>query len=298
MTAARVRNAMSIDVEDYFHVSNFQGVVSRDSWESRESRIERNTDRLLDLFAESRVRATFFVLGWAAERLPSLVARIAAGGHEVASHGHSHRLIYEMSMRGFREDVRRAKAVLEQVAGRAVTGYRAPSFSVTHRSLWALDILVEEGYLYDASVYPVRHDRYGIPDAPRHPHVVRRPPGAIVEIPGATVRVLGANVPVGGGGYFRMLPYALTRWGISHVNAFEGRPVVFYLHPWELDPDQPRLAAGWLPSLRHYRNLGRTEPRLRRLLRDFDFGPVSDLVVAAVQPTVVDAPRHLVLQRS
>lgn len=201
-------------------------------------------------------------------------------------------------MRGFREDVRRARGVLEDVSGRAVTGYRAPSFSLTHRSLWALDILVEEGHLYDASVYPVRHDRYGIPDAPRHPHVVRRPPGAIVEIPGATVRLLGANVPVGGGGYFRLLPYAWTRWGIRHVNTFEGRAVVFYLHPWEVDPGQPRLKAGWLPTLRHYRNLSRTEARLRRLVRDFEFGTVGELVASAVQPASVGMPAGLVLQRS
>lgn len=277
-------NAMTIDVEDYFHVSNFEHVVDRESWATRESRVEANTDRLLAMFDRAGVSATFFVLAWVAERAPRLVRRIADAGHEVASHGYAHRLIYDQTPDEFRHDVRRAKAMLEEASGQAVHGYRAPSFSVTARSLWALDVLIEEGYTYDSSIFPVHHDRYGIPDADRHAGVITRPAGTIVEVPASTVRMVGVNWPIGGGGYFRLLPYGWTRWGIARVNAREGAPAVFYLHPWEIDPGQPRLPAPALARYRHYRNLAGTESRLERLLRDFRFGTMRALIASVPLP--------------
>ena len=276
--APQVVNVMTIDVEDYFHVSAFDGIVSRDSWDRLESRVSTNTGRLLDIFAEQDVRATFFVLAWVAERYPSLVRQIAAAGHEVASHGYGHRLVYELPPHAFREDVRRAKAVLQDITGTAVVGYRAPSFSITKRSMWALDILLEEGYSYDSSIFPIRHDRYGIPDSPRHQYVFERQAGPLTEVPVSTTRVGPLNLPVGGGGYFRLLPYRWTHWGISQLNQHEMKPAVFYLHPWEIDPSQPRLTVGRIRGIRHYRNLHKTEGRLRRLLRDFSFGPMSHLL--------------------
>ena len=289
-------NAMTVDVEDYFQVSAFESVVSRADWDGFERRVAQNTDRLLTIFAESKVHATFFVLGWVAERDPELVRRIAAAGHELASHGYGHRLVYHQHPEEFREDVRRSKAVLEAASGRPVLGYRAPSFSITKRSLWALDVLIEEGFAWDASIFPIRHDRYGIPSAPRNPFRVqhrsvvgsRRPWDSALEegfsptgriglweIPASTLRLAGLNLPIGGGGYFRLLPYAWTEFGIARVNRAEKRPVVFYVHPWELDPDQPRQPARWLSRFRHYRNLAQTESRLRRLLARFKFGSIS-----------------------
>jgi polysaccharide deacetylase family protein (PEP-CTERM system associated) len=271
-------NAMTVDVEDYFHVSVFEKTVPRARWESLESRVVINTERLLDLFDEHGVRGTFFVLGWVAERYPSVVRSIAGRGHELASHGYAHRLVYEQAPEVFRDDVRKAKALIEDLSGRRVNGYRAPSFSVTERSLWALDVLLEEGYRYDASIFPIRHDRYGIPDAPRWPHAMARKSGSLFEVPGSTVRFGGTNLPVAGGGYFRILPYAWTRWGMRRLNRVEGQPAVFYLHPWEIDPEQPRLPASVLGRFRHYRNLHLTEARLRSLMRDFRFGPLETVL--------------------
>jgi polysaccharide deacetylase family protein (PEP-CTERM system associated) len=298
-------NAMTVDVEDYFQVSAFERVVARDRWHEYESRVAANTDRLLGIFAEFGVRATFFVLGWVAERDGSIVRRIADAGHEVASHGHGHRLVYEQTPEGFRDDVRRAKQALQDLSGQPVNGYRAPSFSITARSLWALDVLIEEGYTYDTRSFPIRHDRYGIPNAPRHPFrvAVGRPfrvaegegssgvgrpfrgamenePG-LLEIPASTVRLFGQNLPVAGGGYFRLLPYWWTRFGIRRLNETEGKPAVFYMHPWEIDPAQPRLDASRLSRFRHYRNLDQTEARLRRLLADFRFGSIAGTIVGA-----------------
>jgi polysaccharide deacetylase family protein (PEP-CTERM system associated) len=291
-------NAMTVDVEDYFQVSAFESVVSRDRWGDYESRVAANTDRLLALFAEFGVHATFFVLGWVAEREPALVRRVAEAGHEIASHGYAHRLVYHQQPEEFREDIRRSKALIEAAAGQPVNGYRAPSFSITPRSLWALDVLAEEGFLYDASIFPIRHDRYGIPSAPRFPHLVdgvygeRRFGSGLLEIPAATVRIGGVNLAIAGGGYFRLLPYAWTRWGIAKVNHDERRPVVFYLHPWELDPNQPRLGAAWLARYRHYRNIDRTEHRLRRLLCDFCFGALAATVLPlSFRPDVVRESR-------
>jgi polysaccharide deacetylase family protein (PEP-CTERM system associated) len=273
-----VLNAMTIDVEDYFHVSVFDGVLPRTQWDTLESRVCRNTDKLLDIFGEYEVRGTFFVLGWVAERYPKLVRRIRECGHEIASHGYAHRLIYDQTPAAFRDDVRRAKAILEDACGCAVNGYRAPSYSITPRSLWALDILLEEGYRYDSSIFPIRHDRYGIPVSERKPYPIERSVGTLFEVPGSTTTLGPLNLPVAGGGYFRILPYWWTRWGIDRVNRLEKRGAVFYLHPWEIDPEQPRLAAGRLSSFRHYRNLERTEARLRALLNDFRFGTVDSLV--------------------
>lgn len=269
---------MSIDVEDYFHVSVFDGIVPRSRWTEMDSRVERNTERLLDLFDEFEVRSTFFVLAWVAERHPELVRAIARRGHEVASHGYAHRLVYDQTRAAFRDDVRKAKAILEDACGRPVVGYRAPSYSITPRSLWALDVLIEEGYQYDSSIFPIRHDRYGIPVSDRQPYRIDRTGGSLIEVPGSTTRIGPLNLPVAGGGYFRIFPYWWSRWGIARVNQVEHRPAVFYLHPWEIDPDQPRLETSRLGRFRHYRNLECTEQRLRRLLSDFRFDTMQTLV--------------------
>jgi polysaccharide deacetylase family protein (PEP-CTERM system associated) len=281
---SRIVNAMTIDVEDYFHASALAPAAPMTRWDSLESRVVRNTDRLLELFADANVASTFFILGWVAERQPSLVRRIHAAGHEIASHGYFHQLAYDLEVAQFRQDVRKSKQLLEDLTGTRVDGYRAPSYSITRRSLWALDVLLDEGYTYDASIFPIRHDRYGIPDAPRHPYQLARQDGRqLIEAPPSTVRLGGANLPIAGGGYFRLLPYGWTRWGIGRVNRVEQRPVIFYLHPWEIDPGQPRLPVGRVSRLRHYRNLDRAEPRLQRLLRDFAFAPL-DRVLRDAQP--------------
>ena len=283
----QIVNRMTVDVEDYFHATAFDRIVSRQSWSARESRVTRNTLQLLDLFHEHRVRATFFVLGWVAQRNPELVRTISAAGHEIASHGFHHQLVYTLTVDQFREDVRRAKATIEDAGGCVVRGYRAPSFSIVDSSLWALDVLAEEGYTYDASVFPVRHDRYGIPDAPRRAHVIRTASGSITEVPAATVRVGSTNLPIAGGGYFRLLPYAVTRWAMQRVNA-EGAPVTFYIHPWEIDSEQPRLGISRLATVRHYRNLGKTLARLERLVGEFAFDRVDATLDAGHVTRVAD----------
>src|SRR5262249_6331397 len=246
MTNGAVVNAMTVGVEDYFQVSAFERVVSRDDWDGLPSRGIANTERLLQVLAEHEGRAAFFFVGWVADKHPSLVSLISDLGHEIASHGYWHRLVYTQTPAAFRDDIRRSKDVLEATTGQRIEGYRAPSFSITTASLWALDVLIEEGFRYDASIFPIRHDRYGIPDSPRHPYVMPRRSGALVEVPGSTARLGPMNLPVAGGGYFRLLPYAWTRWGIARLNDRERRPAVFYLHPWEVDPDQPRLQASAL----------------------------------------------------
>jgi polysaccharide deacetylase family protein (PEP-CTERM system associated) len=296
-SSSPVVNAMSIDVEDYFHVSVFDGIVPRSEWARMDSRVCRNTDKLLAIFAEYGVRSTFFVLGWVAERHPDLVRRIADAGNEIASHGYAHRLIYDQTPSAFRDDVRRAKQLLEDSSGRKVVGYRAPSYSITPKSLWALDILLEEGYQYDSSIFPIRHDRYGIPVSGRKPYFIERSRGTLVEVPGSTTKVGPLNLPVAGGGYFRILPYWWTRWGIARVNEREGRPAIFYLHPWEIDPEQPRLPAGRLSRFRHYRHLEDTEVRLRQLLTDFKFDAIEAVVAQTrlAMPGAGAAPRALPL---
>lgn len=279
---------MSVDVEDYFQVSAFEHLAAREHWDRFESRVCRNTDRLLAIFDEVGVRATFFVLGWVAERFPDLVRRIAAQGHEIASHGYAHRLVYEQTRDEFRDDVRRARAVLESVAGVPVFGFRAPSYSIVAGSMWALDVLIEEGHSYDSSIFPIHHDRYGAPNAPRHWHLLKRPGGALWEVPPSTIRVGRVNLPIAGGGYFRILPYCWTQWGVSRLNRVERRPAVFYVHPWELDPEQPRLPAAPWTRLRHYFNLSRTTDRLMRLLSAFRFDSIGALL--GLFPTTSSIP--------
>lgn len=274
--AAAVRHAMTVDVEEYFQVSAFEGCIPRATWERWPSRVEPATARLLDLFAASGAGATFFTLGWVAERHRALVRRIVAEGHELASHGFDHRRVRDQDEAAFRADVRRTKALLEDVAGVAVRGYRAASFSIGRETPWAHRVLAEEGYAYSSSLHPIRHDHYGDPDAPRVPHER----DGVLEVPVATLRLLGRNLPCAGGGHFRLLPYAWTRFALARATGLRCR--VFYLHPWEIDPDQPRVPGAPLKArLRHRVNLGRTEPRLRRLLRDFAWGRLDRLILEA-----------------
>jgi polysaccharide deacetylase family protein (PEP-CTERM system associated) len=273
----RIINAITVDVEDYFHVRAFSDVISRSQWDYYPLRVERNTLHLLELFASRQIRATFFVLGWVAQRCPKLVREIASGGHRIGCHSFNHRAIYEGTEREFREDLRRAKGIIEETGGRAVNSFRAPSYSITATSLWALEILAEEGFEYDSSIFPIIHDNYGIRDAPRFPYVRKLQSGAqIQEFPPSTVRMMGTNVPVAGGGYFRLYPYKITAWAIHHLNEAEGQPAMVYLHPWELDPDQPRIRASWSSCFRHYQNLHTTEQKFLRLLDNFSWGPMED----------------------
>jgi len=258
---------MTIDVEDYFQVEAFASTIQRSDWESLPRRVERNTERLLQILGDAEIEATFFVLGWVAERHPDLVRRVVAAGHEVASHGCSHVRVDCQSPEEFRDDIRRSKQVLEDLAGVPVRGYRAPTFSIGGASKWAHAILAEEGYRYSSSVYPVKHDLYGTPEAPRTPF---SPVPGMLEIPLTAVRMLGIDIPASGGGYFRLLPYHLTSGLLNRARRVNRSPAVFYLHPWEIDPEQPRQqSASWKSRFRHYLNLDRTEPRLQRLLRNF-----------------------------
>lgn len=275
-------NAMSVDVEDYFHVAALADVISRDDWDRMNARVDLNTRRLLELFEDAETKATFFVLGWVAQRHPALVKEIHGRGHEVACHGFSHKLIYKQDPQEFREETRKSKQILEDLIGQPVEGYRAASYSITPQSLWALDVLCEEGFVYDSSIFPVRHDLYGMPGAKRFPHRLGTPSGAeIIEFPPSTARLFGQNLPAAGGGYFRLYPYALSRWLIRRVNESEGEPTVFYLHPWEVDPDQPRVDVGWRSRFRHYNNLRKCEARLNRLLEDFRFTTVKGVLQEA-----------------
>jgi polysaccharide deacetylase family protein (PEP-CTERM system associated) len=270
-----ILNALTIDVEDYFQVSALAPHFPRERWENVPCRIERNVDLILALLDEHGARATFFTLGWIAERYPQLVCRIAANGHEVASHGYAHERASAQSAECFLSDIRLARTVLEDISGQAVVGYRAPSFSIGERNPWAHDCIAAAGYTYSSSVYPIRHDHYGMPDAPRFPY---RLDNGLVEVPVTTMRWLGRNWPAGGGGYFRLLPYAVSRWQIERVNREDGRPAIFYFHPWELDPGQPRVCdASARTRFRHYLNLDRTEGRLRRLLSDFRWGRADEI---------------------
>ena len=276
------QNALTVDVEDYFQVEAFAGVIDRGDWDALPRRVVRNTDRLLDILAASGVSGTFFMLGWVAERHPELVRRIVAEGHELASHGSDHYRLDQQSPAEFRDDIRRSKALLEDIGGAAVTGYRAPTFSVGVKSRWAHEILAEEGFRYSSSVYPIAHDLYGVPKAPRHPFC---PLPGFIEIPLTTVRLFGRNFPTAGGGYFRLLPYAVTRTALRKAGSELRTSCVFYLHPWEIDPDQPRqVQAPFRSRLRHYVNLGRTEHRLRRLLRDFQWTRMDHLFLDETSP--------------
>ena len=265
----KIRNAMTCDVEDYFQVSAFAPYIDRDSWPTRECRVEANMERILALYEREGVRATFFTLGWIAERYPAMVRRIVEAGHELASHGYGHLRASDQRRAEFDNDIRSAKALLEDIGGQAVVGYRAPSFSIGHGNLWALDALHEAGYKYSSSIYPIAHDHYGMPDAPRFAFYPNGPDG-ILEVPITTVKMAGRHLPAGGGGYFRLLPYALSRWMMEKVNREDGESALFYFHPWEIDTDQPRPdGLGAKAKFRHYVNIDRMERRLEQLARDF-----------------------------
>jgi polysaccharide deacetylase family protein (PEP-CTERM system associated) len=272
-----IRNAMTIDVEDYFQVSAFEQHIPRDHWNTLPCRVESNVDRILTLLDAEDIKATFFTLGWIAERFPATVRRIVDGGHELASHGYGHRRASDQSPEEFRLDVTHSKALLEDIGGKPVLGYRAPSFSIGVRNLWALDILREVGYRYSSSIYPISHDHYGMPDAPRFAFYPRGRNG-LLELPITTVRFMNKNLPSGGGGYFRLLPYPVSRWLIKRVNQEDRQPGIFYFHPWEIDAAQPRQAGvGIKTRFRHYVNLHRTEARLKALARDFRWGRMDDI---------------------
>lgn len=272
-----MRNALSVDVEDWFQVGAFDRTIDRADWDGLGHRVECNTDAVLALFAERDVKATFFTLGWVAERYPALMRRIAAAGHEVASHGYDHARVFTLTPDQFRADLRKARALLEDASGQAVTGYRAPSFSIDPRTPWAHMILAEEGYRYSSSVAPIRHDHYGWPDSPRF---AWKPlaDSPLVELPVTTAKAAGRTLAAGGGGFFRLLPYAFSRWAIRQVNQQDHRPAIIYFHPWEIDPDQPRVAGAPLRSrVRHYSNLSVMAAKLRRLIGDFDWTRVDAL---------------------
>ncbi len=272
-STSRIVNALTIDVEDYFQVSAFAPHIPREQWDTLPCRVEANVDRILELLGQHEARATFFTLGWIAERYPDMVRRIVDAGHELASHGYEHVRASDQKYGQFLADIRLAKAVLEDIASHEVKGYRAPSFSIGPTNEWAFDCVAEAGYRYSSSVYPIRHDHYGMPDSPRFAHEIR--PG-LVEVPIATVRGLNSNWPAGGGGYFRLLPYRVSRWSLRRINERDGEPAMFYFHPWEIDADQPRVAGpGRKARFRHYLNLGRMESRLGRLLSDFRWDRVD-----------------------
>jgi polysaccharide deacetylase family protein (PEP-CTERM system associated) len=270
---ARIVNALTVDVEDYFQVSAFTRHIPRGEWDAKPTRVDENVELILAMLAEHNIHATFFTLGWVAERRPALVRRIAEAGHEIASHGYEHHRASDLSREEFVSDITRAKAVLEDTTGHRVRGYRAPSFSISGRNDWAFDCLAEAGYHYSSSVYPIKHDHYGMPNAPRFPHA---PCPGLLELPVTTTRMLGRNLPAGGGGYFRLMPYRMSRWFIRRVNQIDGHPAIFYFHPWEVDPDQPRVQGiDTKTHFRHYLNLKHTERRLRRLLADFRWDRVD-----------------------
>jgi polysaccharide deacetylase family protein (PEP-CTERM system associated) len=272
-------NALSIDVEEYFQVSAFESVIKTDDWEHFESRVERNTIHILDMLDSYRTKATFFVLAWVAERQPHLVREIAARGHEVGSHGYAHRRVYTQDLGQFQHETRVSKCILEDIIGLPILGYRAASYSITRDSLWALDVLKQEGFVYDSSIFPIHHDLYGIPEYPRFCHIHTTPNGHnLVEFPISTVRLGRTNIPIGGGGYFRLFPYFVTRWGLRRLNTTEKQPAVVYLHPWEIDPSQPRIQSSRTSRFRHYLNLDKTVPRLSRLLQDFQFDSMIDVL--------------------
>ncbi len=274
----RIQNALTVDVEDYFQVSAFAESIKPHEWDNHPLRVEKNTHKILDLFDDYQIKATFFVLGWVAERRRDLVLEIARRGHEIACHGYSHQLIYNQSEDVFRQETIRAKKILEDIVQRPMRGYRAASYSITRRSLWALDVLVEAGFEYDSSIFPVRHDRYGIPGSPEFPYILDTPAGhKLVEFPISTAKFLGYRLPVAGGGYFRLYPYWLSRAGLRQINR-KNQPFIFYLHPWEVDPDQPRISASRLSRFRHYNNLDKCESRLRSLASDFKFTTVENVL--------------------
>ena len=273
-----IRNAITIDVEDYFQVEAFRSTVGFGDWDDHELRVERNLIKLLEMLELNNVKSTFFVLGWIAERVPGIVQEIRNCGHEIACHSYAHNMISDQTRKEFREDTHKAKATLENIVGEKILGYRAPTFSITDKTLWALDILAEEGFLYDSSIFPIRHDRYGFPGWHRHITTVELGNGyTIIEAPPLTVRVLGFNFPMAGGGYFRLAPFCISAWAIRRMNA-GGHSAILYLHPWEIDPDQPRIPAPPLSRFRHYANLAHTKDKLQLLLASGSFARLKDVL--------------------
>lgn len=274
MQAHPASNALTIDVEDYFQVSAFAPHIPRSDWAIRECRVERNVDRILAMLDDHQTKATFFTLGWIAERYPEVIQRIVSGGHELASHGYGHERASDQGPESFFADIQVAKLILEDLAGYEVKGYRAPSFSIGEKNLWAFECLERAGYRYSSSIYPIRHDHYGMPNAPRHAHKI----GNLLEVPATTLRFFNRNWPASGGGYFRLMPYGLSRWMIRRVNAVDKLPAVFYFHPWEIDSEQPRIPnISSKTRFRHYVNIGQMEHRLRRLLADFSWTRMDHL---------------------
>ena len=268
-----IANYLTIDVEDYFQVAAFEDIINPSAWDSMEQRVERNTSRILDILGRYDIKATFFVVGWTAERFPELVRKIKAAGHDIGCHSYLHRKIYDLTPDEFRQDTQRAKEILEDIIGEKIIGYRAPSYSITRKSLWALDVLEELGFKYDSSIFPILHDNYGIPDTPRFEY--RLPDHDMMEYPISTTLFLGRKIPIAGGGYFRLFPYWFTRMALKKINNQENKPFIFYLHPWEIDFAQPKMKhARALSRFRHYNNLDKTENRFVRLLEEFEFGPI------------------------
>ena len=287
--ATAIRNALTIDVEDYFQVSAFAPYIARSDWEHRECRVEANVERILEMLARHDVKATFFTLGWIAERYPQIVRAIVSNGHELASHGHGHQRVTDLSEAEFRADIERAKGTLEDLSGAPVLGYRAPSFSIVAANLWALDCLARTGHRYSSSIYPIRHDHYGMPDAPRFAHPVAG--GGLIEIPPTTLRLLDRNLPSSGGGFFRLLPYGVSRWMLRQVNRRDRQAAIFYFHPWELDAGQPRIEGiSRKTRFRHYLNIGKMPARLERLLADFQWGRMDEIFLG--RPGADAATRH------
>lgn len=274
-----IQNALTVDVEDYYQVASFFENVTYSDWDNYESRVVQNTIRLLDMFDDADCLATFFILGWVAEKNPNLVKEISSRGHEVASHGFSHQLIYKQDRQVFFNESKKSKTLLEDLTGKRVNGYRAASYSITGNSLWALDILIELGFQYDSSIMPIHHDVYGVPGAKRVPHVLQSPSGSeLIEFPPTTLNLPGVNLPISGGGYFRLYPYWFNRIALSWINSREKIPFIFYLHPWEIDPDQPRIETNLKSRFRHYNNIDKTEQRLYKLIRKFSFTRVDKVL--------------------
>ena len=296
-TRGQMKNALTIDLEDYYHVSAFRDQISAGQWDSHQSRVERNTELLLDLLDEAGCKGTFFTLGWVAEQYPQLVRRVAERGHEIGSHSLRHRIVYEMTPEEFRDDTLQAKKLLEDCSGSPVRGYRAPSFSITRDSFWALDILAELGFTYDSSIFPVKHPNYGVPEGVRSPYRIQTPSGLIIEFPMTTLEFGGHRSPFGGGAYLRFLPYWYTCWGIRLLNARECRPACVYLHPWELDPEQPRMNGSLTSRMRHYMGLRGTPRKFRNLIRDFEFSPMGELI-ARPDFNFIEANHHPIQRKA
>lgn len=274
-------NALTIDVEDYYHVSAFESIIKYEDWGRFESRVEKNTLKILELLNTFKIKATFFILGWIAERSPQMVKEIQKEGHEIACHGYRHQLVYEIGPERFREDITRSKRILEDIIGKEVIGYRAPSYSITKKSLWGLNILAEEGFKYDSSIFPIRHDRYGIPGFSRFSKKINlNGKGEILEIPLSTIQLFGKNIPIAGGGYLRLLPVRFIEWGIRSLNKKEAQPAIIYFHPWEIDPEQPKLNGSRVSVFRHHVNIGKTFSKIKRLLSSFKFGPIREVFSA------------------